>query len=290
MEIFELQYFLSVAKNENIHRASEESNVSPGSLSKAISRLEDELGVSLFYKQGRNIRLTPEGIALKKRASQIVQLTEDTKVEIGGTKGTLNIVISAEEILQTKFGLELSQVIQKNYPNARFQFQIQPESKVLQQVQEGEVHFGIITGEAPNTLSSKVLTKVEFKTCVSRKHPLLKKYSQSAKIPVEDVLKHSFVSPDQALLGRVTTSASLDGWRDDKFPRSIQYRASGLKVMEELIGQGHAIAYLPDYFVQSLDLIPLNITGCPYSCHQTVRLICKEPKSLGWMDKVWDHF
>ncbi len=59
MEIFELRYLLAVAQNENVHRTSEGLNVSPGSLNKAISHLEDELGVSLFYKQGRNIRLTP---------------------------------------------------------------------------------------------------------------------------------------------------------------------------------------------------------------------------------------
>ena len=122
MEIFELRYFLAVAQNENIHRASEALNISPGSLSKAISRLEDELGISLFYKQGRNIRLTPEGTALKKRASLIVQLEEDTKVELGGQKGTLNVVISAEEILHTHFGISLAEKTQKHFSQARFQF------------------------------------------------------------------------------------------------------------------------------------------------------------------------
>lgn len=288
MEIFELRYFIAVAQNENIHRASEALNVSPGSLSKAISRLEDELSVSLFYKLGRNIRLTPEGITLKKRAIQIVQLEEDAKIELSGEKGSLNVVISAEEILQTQFGVSLSETISKSYASSRLQFLIRSEDKVIQQVSDGEAHFGILTGEVPQGLKSKTLAKVEFKTCASSKHPLFKKFSQSAKIPVEDVLKHAFVSPDSAMLGKISTMASLDGWRDDKFPRQIKYRACGLKIMEQLILKGHALAYLPDFYVKELSLVALNVTGCPYSCQQTVKLICKDPDALGWMSHIWN--
>jgi DNA-binding transcriptional LysR family regulator len=283
MEIFELRYFLAVAQNENVHRASEDLNVSTGSLSKAIARLQDELGVSLFYKQGRNIRLTPEGLLLKKRAALIVQLEEDAKIELGGKKGTLNVVISAEEILHTHFGIQLSESINKVYAHSRFQFLNRVEAKVIQQVEDGEAHFGILTGEVPQGLKSKILTKVEFKTCSSTKHPLFKKYSTSAKIPVDEVLKFPFVSPESAMLGQISTSASLDGWRDDKFPRQIRYRASGLKIMEKLLQKGSALAYLPDYYVNELDLVSLNVTGCLYSCQQTVKLICKDLEALGWM-------
>ena len=66
------------------------------------------------------------------------------------------------------------------------------------------------------------------------------------------------------------------------------YRASGLKIMEKLIQKGHALAYLPDYYVKELDLVYLNVTGCPYSCQQSVKLICKDPDALGWMSKIWD--
>lgn len=288
MEIFELRYFLAVAQNENVHRASEGLNVSPGSLSKAISRLEDELGVSLFYKQGRNIRLTPEGLALKKRAALIVQLEEDTKIELGGQKGTLNVVISAEEILHTHFGILLSENIHKSFSHSRFQFLTRTEAKVLQQVEDGEAHFGILTGEASHRLKAKTLAKVEFKTCASAKHPLLKKYSQTSKIPVEEILRFPFVSPESAMLGKISTSASLDGWRDDKFPRQIRYRASGIKIMEKLLQRGSALAYLPDYYVNELGLVSLHVTGCPYSCQQSVKLICKDPGALGWMSKVWN--
>lgn len=285
-----MRYFLGVAQTENVHRASEDLNVSTGSLSKAISRLEDELGISLFYKHGRNIRLTSEGITLKKRAAFIVQLEEDAKIELGGQKGTLNVVISAEEVLHTHFGIQLSETIQKAFAHSRFQFLIRTEGKVTQQVHDGEAHFGIVTGDVPQGLKTKTLSKVEFKTCASAKHPLFKKFSQTSKIPVEEVLKFPFVSPESAMFGKISTSSSLDGWRDDKFPRQIRYRACGLKIMENLLQKGHALAYLPDYYVKELNLINLNVTGCPYSCQQSVKLICKDPDALGWMSRVWEAF
>jgi DNA-binding transcriptional LysR family regulator len=288
MEIFELRYFLAVAQSENVHRASEGLSVSPGSLSKAISRLEDELGISLFYRQGRNIRLTPEGLALKKRAALIVQLEEDAKIELSGQKGTLNVVISAEEILHTHFGISLSENIHKTFAHSRFQFLIRTESKVIQQIEDGEAHFGILTGEVPLGIKAKSLSTVQFKTCASAKHPIFKKFSQTSKIPVEEVLKFPFVSPESAMFGKISTSPSLDGWRDDKFPRQIRYRACGLKIMENLLQRAHALAYLPDYYVKELDLVCLNVTGCPYSCKQSVKLICKDPDALGWMSRIWD--
>jgi DNA-binding transcriptional LysR family regulator len=139
----------------------------------------------------------------------------------------------------------------------------------------------------PPDVAAKVIAKVEFKTCASKEHALVKKYG-SKTIPIEEVLKYPFVSPDSAILGKITKSSSIDGWRDDKFPRQIRYKVCGLKLMENLIQEGLALGYLPDYFVEDAGLVPLKISGCPYSCQQTVRVISKDPTALGWLGKLWD--
>ena len=71
MEIDELRYFLAVSKFENVNRAAEHIHISPGSLSKAISRLEKELGVDLFTRVGRGLQITNEGKQLRKRALEV---------------------------------------------------------------------------------------------------------------------------------------------------------------------------------------------------------------------------
>jgi len=291
MEIFELKYFLAVAQVENVNRAAEQIHVSPGSLSKAVSRLEEELQTPLFFRSGRGIRLTPEGVLLKKKAAQILQLEEDVRLELTGKEaGSLNVYISSEEILQTSYGIDLLRIIGRHYPQARTQFLIRGEQKAIEQVMNGETHLALITLDPPADVSSKVLAKVEFNTCASKDHPLLKKYSAKQTIPIEEILKHPFVSPDSAILGKIAKSSSIDGWRDDKFPRQIKYKVCGLKLMENLIREGLALGYLPDYFIESAGLIPLKISGCPYTCQQTVRVIAKDPTALGWLNKLWDQF
>jgi len=192
MEMFELRYFLAVAQIENVNKAAEAIHVSPGSLSKAISRLEDELQTPLFFKSGRGIRLTPEGLILKKKATQILQLEEDARLELRGKEvGSLNIFVSSEEILQSYFGTGLMKKIEKIYPQARLQFLIRSDEKAIEQVQNGEAHFAFITSEAPTELESKVVSKVEFKTTGSKLHPLFKEFGSSRSIPVEELLKSS---------------------------------------------------------------------------------------------------
>lgn len=290
MEMFELRYFVSVASFENVNRAAEQINVSPGSLSKAIGRLEEELQTPLFFKSGRGIRLTPEGQILKRRATEILQLEEAAKIELKGKdSGSLNVSISSEEILQASFGLGLMRKLETLYPSARTQFLIRNEIKAVEQVRDGEAHLALTTLAPPNDLAAKVLAKVEFQTCASKEHPLFKKFSAKQSIPVEEILRHAFVSPDSAILGRIAKASSRDGWRDDKFPRLIKYKSCGLKMMENLIREGFALGYLPDHFIQRAGLVPLKVTGCPYSCQQTVRVVARDPSSLGWLSRLWDE-
>ncbi len=289
MEMFELKYFLAVAQVENVNRAAGNIHVSAGSLSKTIARLEDELQTPLFFKSGRGIRLTPEGLVLKQRAFQIVQLEEDARLELTGREaGSLNVYLSSEEILQTYFGLEVVEKIGKLYPRAKTHFLIRSEAQAIDQLLNGEVHFALITQEPPAEVASKILSRVEFQTCASKHHPLIKKYGSKA-IPIEEVLKHPFVLPDSTILGKIAKANSTDGWRDDKFPRQVKYKVCGLKLMEQFVHRGMALGYLPDYCVRESALVPLNVSGCPFSCLQTVRIIAKNPSALNWMSRLWNQ-
>src|SRR3954468_674100 len=113
METFELRYFLDVARYENIHRASERLRISPGSLSKAIGRLQCELSVKLFSREGRNIRLTDHGRLLQLRASEIIQREEAAKIEIAGHLGSFQAVLTGPEVLLSRMGISISAEIRK---------------------------------------------------------------------------------------------------------------------------------------------------------------------------------
>lgn len=291
METFELRYFLEVAKNQNIHRASEALHVSPGSLSKAISRLESELNTRLFEREGRGISLTPQGLLLRQRAAQILELEESTRLELQGDQSAPQVILAGPEVLLFKYGTQFISQLHKKYPKATVDYLAVDEESALKKVDLREAHFAIISGEVPSYLQIKNFDECSFVTVAGRGHAILKKSSNHKSFDVSEVLQHSFVSPNSPLLGQVGPKQSLDGWRDDKFKRIIQFKSSSLKLIEEIVSRGEALAYLPDHvaapFVQTKAWQILKVSGCPYVCKQKIRLATRTPIDISWIKQIF---
>lgn len=72
MELAQLRYFCDVAETEHMTKSARRLNVVQPALSRSVHGLEDELGVKLFEKSGRNIKLTQEGARFYERASAVL--------------------------------------------------------------------------------------------------------------------------------------------------------------------------------------------------------------------------
>ena len=79
METRVLRYFLAVAREENISRAAEVLHITQPTLSRQLSQMEEELGVILFERGTRRIRLTDAGVLLRRRAEDIIGLIDKTE-------------------------------------------------------------------------------------------------------------------------------------------------------------------------------------------------------------------
>lgn len=104
---------------------------------------------------------------------------------------------------------------------------------------------------------------------------------------LKELLEHSFVGPSLPFLGKVQSKQSLDGWRDDQFPRKVVFQTTSLKILEELVVSGQALAYLPEYVVENLELEMLKVLHCSYSCQQKIKILCRNPKELAWLNQVF---
>lgn len=83
MDIRTLRYFLAVAREENITKAAEHLHISQPSLSKQLMDLEQELGKTLLIRGKRKTTLTEDGVILRKRADEIVNLFEKQSEKLG---------------------------------------------------------------------------------------------------------------------------------------------------------------------------------------------------------------
>lgn len=86
MQLIQLEYFCTVARCRNMSRASQELCISQPALSKAISNLEDELGVHLFDRVGRGIQLNQSGRLFYHQVSHIMLLLDDAVMNVRNVK------------------------------------------------------------------------------------------------------------------------------------------------------------------------------------------------------------
>ena len=286
MEMNELRYFIAVAKTENMHKASLDIGISAGSLSKAISKLEQELQVKLFSKIGRNIELTEYGRFLKEKGHELLAMESSIKTEIMGQENRIRVSIGGSEVLLSSFGISLSKEIKGFHENSIINLTTINQEDLISRVKDGEVDIGITTYDLPLEFDQKLLSSISFNTYISKKHPLWRKAKKGA-IEINELLEYPFVVPQNHIFGRINKSDSRDGWRDDKFPRIISYSSNSLKSIENLVLEGEAMAYLPDYMASNIEMKKVEIKGCPYFCKQKVKIFTKDKKKSGLLNNLF---
>jgi LysR family transcriptional regulator, salicylic acid-responsive activator of bsdBCD len=146
MDLRQLAYFLAIAEEGNITRASERLHMAQPPLSQQLKLLEEEFGVVLIERNTRKIQITDAGRLLEKRAKQILDLTEKTVKELTdlkeGLQGTLSIgtISSAGEIL---LPLKI-QYFHEKYPYVDFHIRESGTYEILELIKSGIVEIGLI--------------------------------------------------------------------------------------------------------------------------------------------------
>ena len=149
MELRVLQYFLAVTREQSISGAAEALHLSQPTLSRQIKDMEDELGKQLFIRGNRNITLTEEGMILRKRAEEILELVKKAEDEISLSDETVagDITIGAGETDGVRFLTRAAQAIQKNFPLVHFHIISGDRATVTESMDKGLIDFGLLFGK-----------------------------------------------------------------------------------------------------------------------------------------------
>lgn len=153
MEIRVLQYFLAVAREQSISGAAEFLHLSQPTLSRQLKDMEEELGKQLFIRGNRRIMLTEEGVILRKRAEEIVDLVHKTEREIMVSDETIagDIYIGAGETDGVRLIAQIAQNLQKDYPGIHFHISSADAIDVTERLDKGLLDFGILIGTVDET-------------------------------------------------------------------------------------------------------------------------------------------
>ena len=123
MELRVLKYFLMIAREENITRAAQRLNVTQPTLSRQLMQMEEELGVKLFKRRKHSISLTEDGILLKQRAQEIINIEEKIREDLSHSDDMLmgTITIGSGETCVLSGVAKLAASFRKENPKVMFE-------------------------------------------------------------------------------------------------------------------------------------------------------------------------
>lgn len=199
MEIRVLRYFLSVAREQNMTRAAEHLHVTQPTLSKQLKQLEEEIGKKLFIRSNYNIKLTDEGILLRKRAEDILNMVDKTVEEFQSLDDITggDIYIGAAESNGLTAFMQVLKQLQERYPNVRFHIYSSGTDAIDERLDKGLLDFALVVEEV-DLLKYNYL-KIESKDRWGLIMPKEDKLAQKETIQKDDLLGLPLICSRQSM-------------------------------------------------------------------------------------------
>ena len=146
MEFRVLRYFLTVAREASITGAANSLHLTQPTLSRQLQELEKELGQKLLIRSKSKITLTPEGMMLRKRAEEIVDMVEKTEAEFKSINEIVggDIYIGCGETEAMKYVTQIMKELQDEYPAVKFHIYSGNAEDVTEKLDKGLLDFGIL--------------------------------------------------------------------------------------------------------------------------------------------------
>lgn len=148
MDIKSLKYFLTAAREGSITKAANSLNLTQPNLSRQINNLEKEIGKKLFIRSNYSIKLTSDGILLKKRAEEIIDMIDKTRKEFQSSEDIIagDIYIGSAETYYIKLIANIIKNLRKSHPNIIYHIHSGAYSEITEKLDKGLLDFGILIG------------------------------------------------------------------------------------------------------------------------------------------------
>ncbi|MGL5634126.1 MAG: LysR family transcriptional regulator [Sarcina sp.] len=241
MELLQLEYFKKVAELEHITKAANELHISQPSLSRTITRLENDLNVKLFDRQGRDIKLNSYGSLFLKRVEKIFLELENAKEELKEKQGLENKTIRVGATT-TRLLPNLFKAFLEIYPEIKFQLFQLSSTDLETHLEKGLIDFAITTPPLyKEGLKSLIIKEEKIFLAVSPTHHL----ASAKKIKIQDLETENFISltNDYNFQNSLKLLCNKAG-----FSPKIMFESNDIEVISKLVIDNFGIAFMPAYW------------------------------------------
>jgi LysR family transcriptional regulator, transcription activator of glutamate synthase operon len=262
LETRQIQYFLEVAKREHVTEAADALHVAQSSVSRQIFNLESELGVELFIREGRSVKLTPLGRIFFERMKQVWNMMEDAKREVeeylDPKKGTVRIAFPISMAAHTLPSIIYAFRIR--YPEAKFQMSNALYYDLMEGIINGEYNLAMIA-PMPNLAKEKkikgsILFTENIVALIPQHHPL----SGRKAVRLRDLRNDPFcVLPE----GFVFREQVVQACQEAHFTPKIAFEGKDIDALKGLVSAGLGVALMPEMTL--VDNTPRSTVMIPIS-------------------------
>ncbi len=146
MDVRVLRYFLAVAQEESVSGAAEYLHLTQPTLSRQLMDLEQELGKKLFLRGSRRVTLTEDGLFLRQRATEIVDLVDKTESDFRENEGDVSgdIYIGGGETAAMRLIAQIAKELQEQYPRIRYHLYSGNGDDIMERLDKGLLDFGLL--------------------------------------------------------------------------------------------------------------------------------------------------
>lgn len=241
MELLQLKYFLAVAESEHMTNTAKQLHIAQPALTQSIHRLEQELGVSLFERAGRGIRLSPAGAYVRDRVKPAMETLENVARDVQlfqqGEQGVVRVGVHAAS------GVAIDGIAAYSELNPHVSFEITQD--------ERERHRDVIVTTITPRGSSTVENATE-KTPFSERIGIAVPASSSLgeTTSLSDFANERFI----ALAGSRRFREVCDTFCARRaFTPHIAFESDNPLVVKKMIGLGLGVGFWPDHSWGDLD-------------------------------------
>lgn len=272
MELLQLKYFQTVARIEHMTKAAEELSIAQPSLSQTIKRLEDEIGVPLFDRKGRRIKLNRYGKIFLEKAEIAFSILQEGKQEVIDL-AKLNEESISIAVMRTPIVPELLSSFRKQHPFVRFRVKQISRTTIQHQLENGEIDLCITPYklEQGKPLHSRLLMNDEIYLVVPKTHPLASRKS----VDLHDIAHEPFVLKANGAFRETTdTYCQMAGFQPD-----IAFEVDDSLSIRGLVSEGLGVAFFSSLTLRTVkdsSIVPLRISH-PH-CSRTISLVWNEER------------